>query len=396
MTKNRPRCPICQGKCKKNGKTSKGTTRWRCTNPTCGASTTKTRTDHTQKAHFKAFHAYATGQQSLNQQATQHGISRATLTRRYEPFWLIDIPCTPDHHRVYDQIFIDATYTNAGCLLIASTLDHVLCWHWAKNETTTAYTALLQQLTPPLCVVLDGGQGAYSAIQQCWPTTKIQRCLVHAQRVIRRYTTSTPRTDAGKAIYALALALTQVRTLDQAATWVANLHQYGQIYHDFLNEKTFLPPERNPSATAWEYTHQRVRKAYNSLLHLYRKQWLFTFLQPPTQALEPHRWKATTNSLEGGINSQLKLLTRIHRGRGGERQRKMIEWWLYSKTQLPIDPLQIAQQCRFGQDQLTKVTVLTKPSENEAQPDSGRPALYDNAIPTGYTHNIGIRKGTIT
>lgn len=44
----------------------------------------------------------------------------------------------------------------------------------------------------------------------------IQRCLVHAQRVIRRYTTSRPRTDAGKAIYALALKLTRITTLDQA------------------------------------------------------------------------------------------------------------------------------------------------------------------------------------
>lgn len=44
----------------------------------------------------------------------------------------------------------------------------------------------------------------------------IQRCLVHAQRVIRRYTTSRPRTDAGKTIYALALKLTRVTTLEQA------------------------------------------------------------------------------------------------------------------------------------------------------------------------------------
>lgn len=44
----------------------------------------------------------------------------------------------------------------------------------------------------------------------------IQRCLIHAQHVIRRYTTSRPRTDAGKAIYALALKLTRITTLDQA------------------------------------------------------------------------------------------------------------------------------------------------------------------------------------
>ena len=42
----------------------------------------------------------------------------------------------------------------------------------------------------------------------------IQRCLVHVRRVIRRYTNSQPRTDAGKAIYALALKLTRITTLE--------------------------------------------------------------------------------------------------------------------------------------------------------------------------------------
>ena len=138
-----------------------------------------------------------------------------------------------------------------------------------------------------------------------------------------------------------------------------------------------------------------MRKAYNSLMHLHRKKWLFTFLQPPKTALQPTTWKATTNSLEGGINAQLKILARIHRGRGGERQRRMIEWWLHSKTQLPDDPLEIARQQRFGQDALAKVTVLTQPNENQANQVTGRPALYDNAIPTDYQHNIGIQKGTI-
>ncbi|MCZ9301708.1 transposase-like zinc-binding domain-containing protein, partial [Corynebacterium marquesiae] len=48
MSKNRPRCPVCAGQMKKNGTTSKGTTRWRCKDPNCGSSTTRTRTDLTQ------------------------------------------------------------------------------------------------------------------------------------------------------------------------------------------------------------------------------------------------------------------------------------------------------------------------------------------------------------
>ncbi len=148
------------------------------------------------------------------------------MDRRFASFWLIDVPNTPDPNRVYDQIFIDGTYTDAGCLLVAASFDHVIAWHWAKGESAHAYTQLLRGIAEPLCVVLDGGQGAYSAIKACWPNTVIQRCLVHAQRVIRRYTTARPRTDAGKAIYALALKLTTITNLDQAREWTLHLHDF--------------------------------------------------------------------------------------------------------------------------------------------------------------------------
>ena len=119
-----------------------------------------------------------------------------TISKRYTT-----LRDATDPNRVYDQIFIDGTYTDAGCLLVAASRDHVIAWHWATRESAHAYTQLLGGIAEPLCVVLDGGQGAYSAIKACWPNTRIQRCLVHAQRVIRRYTTSRPRTDAGKTIY---------------------------------------------------------------------------------------------------------------------------------------------------------------------------------------------------
>ena len=380
---------------KKNGTTTKGTTRWRCKNPDCGSSTTYRRPDLTKTRDFKAFHRYVTSTRSLTEIACDAGVSRWTLDRRFEPLWLIDVPNTPDPNRVYDQIFIDGTYTDAGCLLVAASYDHVIAWHWARTESTHAYTQLLRGIAQPLCVVLDGGQGAYSAIKACWPTTMIQRCLVHAQRVIRRYTTSRPRTDAGKAIYALALKLTKITTLDQARQWTIRLHEFGVVYKDFLNEKTPVPKERRTPSHQWEFTHIRVRKAYNSLLHLSRNNWLFAYLQPPPEALEPARWAATTNSLEGGVNAQLKRIADAHRGRSGERQRKMLEWYLHSKTQLPDDPLEIARQCNYGQDQLAKVPGLVPEDHNNADQQTGRPAFYDNAIPAEYEHSIGIRKGPL-
>ena len=391
MPKNRPRC-YCGGDTKRNGTTSKGTTRWRC--KACGASVNKSRPDVTKACTFTQFIEHCTTTTSLEAVADRIGVSASTMKRRFSWCWLVDVPDPTGHTgRIYDQVFIDGTYTASGCLIVAATLDHVIAWHWCKRETTRAYKQLLERIPAPLIAVIDGGQGAASAIKQCWPTTLVQRCLVHAQRVVRRYTTSRPRTDAGRTIYQLALKLTRINTIDQASQWGAQLHEFASVYRTWLDEKTLV---KDPQTGRWTHTwtHASVRKAYNSLNHLWRNDLLFVYLNPPDGVLDTHRIKATTNSLEGGINSQLKLLARTHRGRRGEHQRRMLEWWLYLKTELPDDPVEIARQSNWGQDQLAKVQTLTH-NENQADHETGRPALYDNAIDTNYTHSIGIQKGQI-
>ena len=214
------------------------TTRWRC--KICGASLTKQRSDITNAALFRAFIQHLTAGTSLAAIAGNMSCSTRTLQRKFDAFWLVDVPDPTIGHtgRVYDQIFIDGTYTAGGCLIVAATLDHVIAWHWCKQETTHDYKRLLERIEAPLIAVIDGGRGATSAIKTCWPNTKIQRCLVHAQRRVRRYTTSRPRTDAGRTIYRLALKLTRITTLDEAAQWGAQLQEFHTLYKDWLNEKT--------------------------------------------------------------------------------------------------------------------------------------------------------------
>lgn len=120
-----------------------------------------------------------------------------------------------------------------------------------------------------------------------------------------------------------------------------------------------------------------------------------SYLAPPPATLQPERLRSTTNTLEGGINAEIKRLANAHRGLTLERQRRMIDWWLYLKTELPDDPLEIAWQCNCGQDQLAKVTDLVPEDLNKADQQTGRPAFYDQGIDVEYTHSIGIRKGQI-
>lgn len=66
---------------KRNGTTSKGTTRWRCKQ--CGASAVKHRGDITNAAVFTAFIDHLTTGTSLNAVAHRAGCSPRTLQRRF-------------------------------------------------------------------------------------------------------------------------------------------------------------------------------------------------------------------------------------------------------------------------------------------------------------------------
>ena len=164
-----------------------------------------------------------------------------------------------------------------------------------------------------------------SVINNCWPTTAAQRCLVHAQRVVRRHTTSRPRTNGGRAIYQLALNLTKITSLDQAAQWGLQLHQYECLYRNWLNEKTWTTDPTTKQRT-WSWTHEGARRAYNSLNNLWRRNLLFTYLNPPATTPDPQHLKSTTNSLEGAINAAIKTLIYNHRGLSEPHMKKATEW----------------------------------------------------------------------
>lgn len=82
---------------------------------------------------------------------------------------------------------------------------------------------------PPRVVVTDGGSGLASALKQRWPHTQVQRRFVHAQRNVRTYLANRPRTEAGKALRALSLALARITTREQAAAWQVTLHDWHQV-----------------------------------------------------------------------------------------------------------------------------------------------------------------------
>lgn len=324
-----PRCVVCDTRMVKNGKTRAGTTRWRCKN--CGASQVQHRDDKKRNHDAELFVSWLFHNTPINTLP----VSQRTFYRRISWCWNIPVPRPPLTGVIESEILMDGIYLPYGwCLLIAMNTTHVLAWQWCTRENTASYTALLNQLVEPDCVCLDGGVGAHTALKNVWPSSKIQRCLVHVARNVRTYLTSHPRTDAGKSLLLLSKKLVKIETIDQAIQWEELLNNWYHTYGYLIHEKTWNPryPYESP---AWWYTHNRLRKAYRLLERLLHKQNLFTYLAP--QLAEHESLLRSTNRLEGGPNKTIRRLLLLHSGLSESHMRCAVEWTLQNMSENPVD-----------------------------------------------------------
>ena len=108
----------------------------------------------------------------------------------------------------------------------------------------------------------------------------------------------------------------------------------------------------------WWYTHQRLRSGYQVLRRAIDRGHLFTFLDKELQHLSV---PSTTNGIEGGTNSPMRLQLLHHRGMSEEHQRRLIEWWLYMHSELP-DPARVLAAPKY-----TPITP-TRPALTEPEP----------------------------
>jgi hypothetical protein len=285
---------------------------------------------------------------------------------------------------VYDVLQIDGFNLRTGwCVLVASHRGKVIAFQWCARESQAAWGALFARLPAPIVVVCDGGPGMHAALAEYWPDARIQRCLVHLQRNVRKYVTTRSKTAAGKGLWGLALKLTQANTLAKAEAWVALVLAWEAEFLHLTKERTYrnnaaeIPGWVKPGQTWW-YTHQRLRSGHQVLRRVIRSGHLFTFLDPQFSALDV---PSTTNEIEGGINAQMRLLLLHHRGMVEAHQRRAIEWWLYLHSEHP-DPAKVLTK---HQQQPAKT-----PRPRYTEPNPG-PALYD----TGLTPEEGLwtRKG---
>lgn len=138
----------------------------------------------------------------------------------------------------------------------------------------------------------------------------------HAVWQVHRYTTRRPKTLAGIMLKDLASDLYNVKTQEDAKIWIQRLFNWRVTFKEFLNEMT---RDSNDNLRA---THERLLKAYNSLVVLINTETMFRYLDE-TLVLDKE-CPRTNNPIEGGVNAQLRRLLRYHRGMSVEKRIKAV------------------------------------------------------------------------
>lgn len=128
-------CPYCGGRTKRNGRTSSGSQRWRCTG--CGASTT-VRYDDTA-TRLDEFLGWLLSKDS---QAAMPAGGRS-FRRRTAEFWEVWPMSVPDGelHRV---LYVDGIWVARDLVvLICCSGERVVSWYMARSENSRAWSALM-------------------------------------------------------------------------------------------------------------------------------------------------------------------------------------------------------------------------------------------------------------
>lgn len=268
------------------------------------------------KERRKLWHQYVWGKQTLNQLSTTFKKCVPVIQKELDAHVL-------EKNEIAPQALVllaDVTFFGRGYGILvfrSQLLKQNIYWKEIAQETPAIYREARKELESQgfaiTGIVLDGKRG----VREVFSDIPVQMCQFHQIAILKRYLTSRPKTDAGKELRAIGLALTILTEQD----FMTVLGEWHEKWKDFIKEKTFAPDGKH-----WNYTHRRMRSAYRSLKT--NMPFLFTHQKHPELKM-PN----TTNSIDGFFG-KTKTLLQVHRGLTQERRYKIIQEIL--KNSLPI------------------------------------------------------------
>ena len=227
-------------------------------------------------------------------------------------------PCMTPVSPRRTPLVIDGFYFSRkqGVLVFRSpTLRRNLLWNQIGKETVQDYengiTELIRHGFKITGVTVDGKPGAIQRLEKLG--LPVQMCHFHQIAIVTRYTTQSPRLLAARELKALVRMLPET----DRASFEYWLNEWHTKWEDFLKEKSFDITKQH-----WRYTHQRLRRAYRSLVR--HMPNLFTYLD--------HRdMPNTTNSLDGTF-AHVRDRLNLHRGLKWHRKMKLLGELLRQKN----------------------------------------------------------------
>lgn len=254
---------------------------------------------------------------SVRQLVKISGHSESKL-KRIKNCWLDETPNETFNYETYKYLVYDGTYFHKdGCLisLMSAQEQKIISNIYAKKEGYQTVYPWLSNLKEkglnPRYITMDGEQGVMRAIQEIWPTVKIQRCLYHIQSQGMSWLRTYPKTQAGQDLRYLLSTLCSIQTVKERDIFIQKFHQWVEQYSNFVQSL----PKNQVAFYDLKRTASLIKNALPNM---------FYYLSDPNI-------QKTSNTLES-FYSRLKSDYQRHRGLTQARKIQYLNWYCYFKN----------------------------------------------------------------
>ena len=222
------------------------------------------------------------------------------------------------------NLIVDGTYfSNNLCLIVYrdNTIKFTQLYRLTNGEW---YEEIKEDLENLLAlnvkiesITCDGHRAILKAINKVCKDVKLQRCIIHIQRMCRIWLSANPKSEAGIDLRKIVSTVHLIENEVQKQIWLKELIDWYNLYQDFVNEKSFS----KETGRYW-YTHKMVRRSFIVISKALPN--MFHYLQNP--------WiPKSTNGLESFFG-HMKDNLRIHRGLSKQHRKNFIKWYLYFRN----------------------------------------------------------------
>ena len=249
-------------------------------------------------------------------------MSKDTLQKTFY-YFLNKAPVTPIIHHDHIHLRVDATYFKKFCVVCYqdNKISYTQLFRFSDGERFVEIKEdLLNLLNLGLeieSITCDGHKATLKAIKKVMPFVKVQRCLVHIQRMCLLWLTAHPTYDAGRELRPLVFMIHRIETHNDRLYWIQCLLAWEIKFNDFLKVRSYKPE----TGRYW-FKHRLIRRSYFTIKRALPN--MFHYLDNPDIP-------KTTNGIESYFG-HLKNHLDLHRGLTKNNRINFIKWYIYFRN----------------------------------------------------------------